>query len=497
MARLNTKITRTLSVRLSLTVVIAIATLLMVALFTMLRFAWNVVKEETLNRAEQTLETTMQHIDNILLGVEQSAGNIYIHMVNHLNEPDRMYTYCQKVVETNPNISGCAIAFEPYYYKERGEYFMVYVHRAPDGKLITSDSPYIQEGIFGKHPYNEHFWYTSALEKMRPVWIDPLKNQDIMEEAVTSFCLPIYNIKGERVGVMGVDVSLSLLSQVVLAAKPSRNSYCTLLGSDGSYIVHPDSNKLLHQTVFTQTAMGADPSVEEAGKAMVAGESGYKSFRMNGVNNYVFYKPFKQEAIQLRSMADLGWSVGIIFPEDDIKADFRLLLYYVVGIAVVGLLLLLVFTQVITHRHLLPLRMLTKSAQSIADGHYDEPIPDSRQHDEIGRLQDNFQHMQQSLAVHVRQLEELRTTLQERTGVLQEAYGKAQEADRMKTSFLHNMTNQMTVPVNAINDSVRALCDNYHGMDQQQTAQVVEDIQQQGKTITELLNNLLDASQSN
>ena len=361
----------------------------------------------------------------------------------------------------------------------------------------TSDSPVIQEGLFGNRPYNEQFWYTWPLEKMHPVWIDPLKNQDIMDEAVTSFCLPIFDSKGDKVGVMGVDVSLSLLSEVALSAKPSRNSYCTMLGSDGSYIIHPDRSKLLHQTVFTQTALGADPSVEEAGRAMVEGKSGYKPFRMNGVDYYVFFKPFKQEFIQGRSVVDLGWSVGIIFPEEDIKADYRLLLYYVLGISVVGLLLLLVFTQLITHRQLLPLRMLTTSAQRIADGHYEEPIPDSLHHDEIGRLQDNFQHMQQSLAVHVQELEQLRTALQERTGVLQTAYKQAQEADRMKTSFLHNMTNQMTMPVTAINDSVRALCDNYQDMDQQQADRLVEDIQHQGKTITVLLNNLLDASQSN
>lgn len=497
MARLTKIITRTLSVRLSLMVVFAIAMLLMAAVCIMLRYARLIIKEETIKEAEQTLETTVQHIDNILLGVEQAAGNIYFQTIYHLDDPDRMFFYCQKLLESNPNIAGCAIAFEPYYYQQRGKYFMAYVHRAANDSTITSDAPIIQSTIFGNKPYNEQSWYTTTLEKQRPIWIDPLKGQDTDDEAITSFCLPIYDRQGGKVGVMGVDVSLNLLSQIVLAAKPLPNSYCTLLGSDGSYIVHPDSNKLFHQTVFTQTHQGADPSVEEAGRAMVAGETGHKLFRMNGVSNYVFYKPFRQNAVQGRSMTNLGWSVGIVFPEDDITADYRNLLYYVLTIALAGLLLVLVFCLLITHRQLLPLRLLTKSAQRIADGHYDEPIPDSRQHDEIGRLQDNFQHMQQSLALHVHQLEQLKNSLQERTGVLQKAYGQAQEADRMKTAFLHNMTNQMTTPVNAISDNVRALCDGYRDMDQQQAARLVEDIQLQGKTITELLNNLLIASQSN
>ena len=81
----------------------------------MLHFARKIVKEEALLKAEKTLEGTVQQIDNILLSVEQSAGNIYWDLLLHLGESERMETYCRKVVETNPHIVGCAISFEPFY----------------------------------------------------------------------------------------------------------------------------------------------------------------------------------------------------------------------------------------------------------------------------------------------------------------------------------------------------------------------------------------------
>ena len=80
---------------------------------------------------------------------------------------------------------------------------------------------------------------------------------------------------------MVVDVSLELLSKIVLETKPSPNSFCTLLGNEGSYIVHPNSMKL-NRNVFELAKQNPDPSMEKAAKAMLAGETGYKHVRLNG-----------------------------------------------------------------------------------------------------------------------------------------------------------------------------------------------------------------------
>ena len=130
MIRLPGIIRKTLSVRVSLTIVSAIGVLLAVALLIMLRYSWEAIREEAVKDAEQTLETTVEQIDNVLLSVEQTSGNFYWDLMRHLDQPDRMYDYCQRIIETNPNITGCAIAFEPHYYQEKGQLFMAYYHRS-------------------------------------------------------------------------------------------------------------------------------------------------------------------------------------------------------------------------------------------------------------------------------------------------------------------------------------------------------------------------------
>ena len=112
MLRLPKLITKTLSFKLSLLVLIALATLLTVSLIIMFQFSRKVVKEETLHTAMQTLEAVSQQIDNVLLSVEQSSGNIYWKLLNHFGQPEKMEVYRRKLVETNPYISNCTVILD-------------------------------------------------------------------------------------------------------------------------------------------------------------------------------------------------------------------------------------------------------------------------------------------------------------------------------------------------------------------------------------------------
>lgn len=474
-------------------VLIALATLLTAALFIMFIYSRMAVKAEALSKAEQTLEATVHKIDNILLSLEQSSGNIYWKMVSHINEPDMMDVYCRKLVEGNAYISSCFIGIEPGFYQDRDQYVVAY-RRSNDGDVVEYETS-------GDRPYYEQAWYKNSIASGLPNWTDPQKVSTLDDEAISSFLLPLY--VGERkVGVMAVDMSLNLLSKIVLDTKPSPNSFCILLGRDGSFIVHPDSNRLRrplslseNQIVSPQSAQDADLSVNEALEAMLAGKTGYKYVKLHGEDCYVFYKPFERTLVPGRSMERLGWSAGMVYPENDIFGDYNSLLYLVLLIAVIGILLLLLLCQTFIYRQFLPLRQLAKSARRIADGHYDEPIPDSRQLDEVGRLQNHFQQMQQSLSSRMGEMQQLSATLQERGEVLKAAYEQAQVAERMKTSFLYNMTNQMISPVNGIVSGVKTICEHYGDLTEEETKGLVAEIQLRGEKITALLNQLIADSE--
>ncbi|MCR4583080.1 MAG: HAMP domain-containing protein [Prevotella sp.] len=495
MNRLTRGFTKTLSVRISLMVVFWVAILLLAALLIMFLYSRKVMREEALQKAEQTLESTALQIDNVLLSVEQASGNIYWDLLEHLHEPDRMWTYCRKIVETNPFVMGCAVAFEPYYYKEKGQYFLCYVRRKQDDQLETDSSHIIQAATYGNIPYPEQVWYAMPIQKGYPFWVSPQKGEAEGSEKIITFSLPIFQ-GYKRVGVMGVDVSLPMLSHIVASAKPSPNSYAVMLDSVGSYIVHPDSNIFSSENLSSLSRKGMHPSMVEAGKSMIAGEANYKALRQNGSNYYVFYKPFRRSEVPGRSNEHLKWSIGIVYPEADIFGNYGQLATVVVLISIVGLILLFVLCRTFTHRQLMPLRQLTTSARRIAEGNYNAVICDCRQHDEVGRLQDNFRQMQQALASNVGELQQLTDTLREQEKVLREAYEQAKEGDRMKTAFLHNVSDQLSAPVAALAADVKALNSQEQPLIKEEMEQLVADVQQQGNSVANLLNYLLQTSQA-
>ena len=411
MARLPKVIRGTLSFRLSLRVLLALATLLLAALLIMFRYSRKAVKEEALMDAQQTLEATVERIDNILLSVEQGAGNVYWKMLPVIDQPEKVEAYTRKLVEANPYITNCNIIWDADTTKAMG-------------------------------------------------WLDP----QTQGNAITTYSLPIY--KGqEKVGTMAIDVSLALVSKILLEAKPSPNSFCTLLRKNGSVIIHPDSS-ILNQNILV-LAKDKDYSMIETAEAMLNGESGYKKVKLDGNNYYVFYKPFERSYVTGRSMEELGWSVGIILPEKDIFGDYIQLHYIVLLIAVVGLLLLLLSCYFFIHHQLIPLRQLEKSAQRIAGGYYDEPIPECR----------------------------LYETLKERGEELQSSYEQAQAADRMKTNFLYNMSDQMMAPIGDIFKSVKTISDRRNELTEEDTDKLVDEIQDRGDKVTALLNQLIKDSE--
>ena len=499
MKRLFRYIARTLSVRLSLTMAFSTAVLLMVSLAIVLQSSWVTVKQEALKNAAQTLESTTQQIDNILLTVEQSAGNVYWDMLAHLREDrnqesdERMIAYCRNLVEGNPNITGCAIAVDSFYYKHRSRKPFVYIYRASDPGSDSAASELKYSETFGSRPYHEQIWYTKPKETGRATWIGPLKEDQTEGNVLLTFSLPIYGAEGKPVGVMGVDVDLDQLSRIILSTKPSPNSYSTLLAGDGSYIVHPDSQKLKHQTVFSYYKNSNNQSIMDASRAMVSGKTGYTKFQQNGADYYVFYKPFHRMAVPGRTSDSLSWSAGIVYPEEDIFRGYNQMVFYGYAISLAGLLVLFVLIYLFTKKELLPLRLLTKSAQHIAQGNYDVNIPPSSQENEVGRLQDNFQRMQKWLAAHVSELEQLRASLLQQEHQLNAAYRKAQEADRMKTAFLHNMTDQMMAPANAIADHVARMRQADGMVEHEEAVRIEGAIQGHSNTITSLLSGMLNS----
>ena len=393
-------IRRKLSVRVSLWVVLFAAIIFLAALGFMFVQARDAVRQEAINRASQILNNTALRVTGILNRAEVASNMIEWLVMRHPDRPDSMFVYSEAVLKRNHDFFNCSIAFEPYFFEKYGRYFSAYSKR-------NGDSIRTMQGGSDSYQYFYMDWYLmpKLLDKM--CWTEPYMDLDVAtntKEMLTSYCNPIVDKEGKFLGVVNIGLSLSWLSNTISAVKPYPNSYSIMVGHGGTYFVHPDTTKLLNETIFTETLEREDTAQTALGHAMQRGEEGMRQLNVDGVDSYVFYKPLGQT----------GWSMAIVCPESDIFGGFDRLRRTVMTIVTVGLLLMLFFFIRIITSELRPLRRLAQEAETIASGQFDTKLPDFKRTDEIGQLSHSFGNMQNSLVSYI---EELKTTTAQKASI--------------------------------------------------------------------------------
>ena len=393
-------IRRKLSIRVSLWVVLFAAIIFTVALGFLFFQSREAVRQEAISHASQILDKTSLRVEGILNRVEVASNMTKWLVLRHPDKADSMFVYSRSMLANNPDFYNCSIAFEPYYFKDKGRYFSAYTKHIGDSLRTI-------QGGSDSYQYFFTDWYLMSTLLDKPSWTEPYMDLDVAtntSEMVTSYCQTIKNKDGQKIGVINTSLSISWLSNTISATKPYPNSYSIMIGRGGTYFVHPDSTKITRQTIFTQTLEHPDTAMVALGHAMQRGEEGMKHMNIDGKDCYVFYKP----------LGNTGCSMAIVCPEKDIFGGFDRLRRSVMAIVITGLLLMLyLFIRIIT-RELSPLRRLAHEAETIASGHFDAELPNFERIDEIGQLSQSFGNMQQSL---VKYIEELKETTAEKASI--------------------------------------------------------------------------------
>jgi sigma-B regulation protein RsbU (phosphoserine phosphatase) len=210
---------------------------------------------------------------------------------------------------------------------------------------------------------------------------------------MVSYCKPLTTSAG-FIGSISLDISLKWLSDNLSPVKPYPHSYSILISRGGTYLVHPDPDKLFYQTIFTEGLIDSKPAQDELGKSMLELEAGFRRLEIDGVRSYVFFTPLKAT----------GWSMAIVCPESDIFGRFNRLRWFITTIDLLGLLLLFFSCFQVIRKTMRPLSDLARQAEEIASGHFDTVLPASTQPDELGTLSRSFADMQSSLVTYMDEL---------------------------------------------------------------------------------------------
>lgn len=211
-------------------------------------------------------------------------------------------------------------------------------------------------------------------------------------------------------------------------------------------------------------------------------EQGYRQIFYEGREIFIFSQPIGNRAFNL----------AIVCPAQDIYEYNPGVQWFILLRGGIGILILLYIIFLVVARHLRPLHLLADAAQSIANGHLDTPIPEAHHEHETGRLQNSLKKMQTSMATYMAEMQQKQETLSQQNTELQAAYEEAKAYEALREKVLSNMTDRMAAPVAQIYTSTEAICRGYHTLSKAEMTTHQNDIMLATKTITELLDQLME-----
>ena len=383
------RIKESFSFRLSLYISCVAAFVFILAFFFYFHSARTSVRAESVEHAQVSLDNTILQIDQVLNSVETALQNISWVVTDKLDQPDYMYALTQQVLHSNSHVVGSAIAFEPYYYPEKGVMFSPYSYR--DGEEIRSKQ-------LGTKDYDYHYmdWYLIPKLLEKPYWSEPYYDEGGADVIMTTYSFPMYDADGNLYAIFTADISLEWFTEKVEAIKPYPNSFNMMIGRGGKFLVHWEKEAILNETVFATSYLVNGEELKSMGHKMVDSERGMETFGSGKNELTMFYAPIKAT----------GWSVAVACLHSDVFAGVDRLLNRIIAIGILGLLLLAGFCYMTVRRLVTPLTRFAGSATEIAQGNFTASLPDIHTQDEMKTLRDSFEHMQQSLVAYIDELKD-------------------------------------------------------------------------------------------
>ena len=341
----------------------------------------SLLAQATANRINAQFQATAKVTDTVAATLEDAEINESV-----LRDLGR------RILFSNPGIFGSAIAFEPQAFERGRRYFAPYAFR--QDFRITSTT-------LGGADYNYFAmdWYQLARELNRPVWTEPYFDDGGGKALMITYSAPFSRRtpRGLQLsGVVTADIDLAWLQRLISSIRVSASGHVFLLSRYGAYIVHPDADLIMNETIFTHAEDLKHSSLRELGKEMVAGKAGFMEFSdLPGVGAaYVSYQPLPDER----------WSLGVVLPKAELLAGANRVTRVMTGIGLAGFVVLAGVVLLISGSITRPLRVLTKAAGGIAGGNLDQAMPTIAPGDEVGDLAASFASMKTSLRHHIESL---------------------------------------------------------------------------------------------
>ncbi len=411
---------RSFADRLTRRIVLVLLIIMGLTAFWLFALGASFVLEEETYRHEAMIQATAENINHVISDIFVAVNNQMPEIEESLDRPERMLKLVERTVAQNPRIRSCGISFVENYYPGKGRGYMPYA--------VKRDSSHIEVNNFGaeRQDYLGEDWFLKALDAKDGFWSEPFFEGNDSVSPLVAYVRPVFDQQGRAVAVLGADISLDWLREKMEKAdwdlyceqwtgfneerRAKREEfwkpYSMIVSRKGTFIVHPDERRIIRDSIGSIVKASKDTVLVTMAQRILEGKSSkvfeitdednYECSDFDGRSGYVFFTPINHA----------GWSLVLFTP----ALSLDMIAYFIGALLAFFVLLAVVIVWLVSRysikRAAKPLKQLASSADEVAKGNFEVPLPDIKHRDEIGNLRDAMEDMQHSLARYVSELQE-------------------------------------------------------------------------------------------
>ena len=382
---------QSLATRLSLWIVTLGAIIFIAVLITNYYLSRALLDDYVEKLAGAATASTVEKIESVFIRAEANADSLAsvtaipcitedeIHQAINALLPIHTKTYGMTVALEPHTLIDSLGDFAPYYYKKGDE--LVYENLATDN-----------------YNYKNQSWYTGPKNLNAYQWSDPYFDEGGGNVQMITYSTPIYTQDTKTfAGISTADIKLKWLDKIVDNIKIGKSGYGYIVSRNDIVIAHPD--KSLNMKNLADIV--SDNIKAEDWQKYIDSKTTLSSVSLKVPCPY-------QEGdcrVAIESLANTGWKVIVVLPEQDHVSEINSLTRHISFIAVAGIIILLVVIVFITRRLTSPLANLALATKDIGAGNLDIELPEPTRHDEIGALTDDFSTMRSALKTYIKEVQ--------------------------------------------------------------------------------------------
>ena len=241
--------------------------------------------------------------------------------------------------------------------------------------------------------YDKEQYYTLPKEAKRLAIIPPYRDMDTADKVLmTSVVMPIMEA-GKSLGVVGIDIKLEFLHELISAIKPYETGYARLISDKGAIISQPGRKETISEKL--PMISGELLGKIRSGKPFSAMETSPE----NGEAMQCMYTPVKLASFEV------PWYFMVALPAAKVMAESNRNLLVQFGISVLALLGLVGIVFYTANSVSAPLRRIAGYAQDVAGGNHTAQVDRRGFMLELDELQTALRSMLDSLLASMAQAE--------------------------------------------------------------------------------------------